>query len=93
MTDSDQTYMLLYEYVDNMLERREPHRDSHLAHVQTERDAGHIQMGGPLGDPPNGAAIVFKGVDAAAIEAFVSDDPYNQAELITAWRVEPWAVR
>jgi uncharacterized protein len=92
MADPETTYLLLYDYVGEMLERRTPHREAHLAAVQAERDAGHIVMAGAFGDPPSGAAIVWRGVDRNAIEAFVSDDPYNKAGLLTGWRVEPWAV-
>ena len=93
MADEDRTYILFYDYVDDMLERRAPHRDAHLAHVQSQRDAGHIVMAGPLGDPPTGAAIVFRGVGPDSIEGFVSDDPYVKADLVTDWRVQSWAVR
>jgi uncharacterized protein YciI len=93
MADTDRTYLLLYDYVEDMLERRTPHREAHLARVQSQRDAGNIVMAGAFGDPPIGAALVWRGVEPDAIEAFVNDDPYNQAGLITAWRVEPWAVR
>jgi hypothetical protein len=93
MADEDRTYMLLYDYVDDMLERRTPHRDAHLAHVQSQRDAGHIVMAGPLGDPPTGAAIVFRGVGPDSIEGFVKDDPYVKANLVTDWRIQFWAAR
>ena len=41
-----------------------------------------------LGDPPNGALIVFR--DGA--EAFAQEDPYVANGLVEAWRVEPWTV-
>jgi uncharacterized protein YciI len=47
-------------------------------------------MAGALGNPPSGAAIVFRGVEREEIEQFVDDDPYVQAELVRAWRIEPW---
>jgi uncharacterized protein len=93
MADEDRTYMLFYEYPEDMLERRTPHRDAHLAHVQGQRDAGLIVMAGPLGDPPTGAALVFRGVGPDSIEAFVRDDPYMKAGLVTDWRVQFWAAR
>ena len=31
-------------------------------------------------------------VDAAAVEQFVSLDPCVAGGIVTAWRVEPWAV-
>ncbi len=93
MADEDRIYMLFYEYPEDMLERRTSHRDAHLAHVQGQRDAGHIVLAGPLGDPPTGAALVFRGVGPDSIEAFVRDDPYAKAGLVTDWRVQFWAAR
>jgi hypothetical protein len=90
MTDADTTYLLLYDYVENMLERRVPHRDAHMAAIKDQRDAGRIVIAGPLGDPPTGAAIVFRGVDREYVEAFVKGDPYVGAELVTAWRIQLW---
>ena len=42
--------------------------------IRAGKDDGRIVMAGPLGDPPHGAAIVFK--DRAAAEAFPKSDPY-----------------
>ena len=47
-------------------------------------------MAGALGEPPTGAAIVFKDVEVSEIEAFAREDPYVAAELVIGWRVEPW---
>jgi hypothetical protein len=85
-------HILFYDYVDNMLERRVPYRDAHMAKIGAGREAGQITMAGPLGDPPHGAAIVFVDVDPGAIEAFVAEDPYVTAGLVTDWRVELWQV-
>jgi uncharacterized protein YciI len=89
---SEITHILFYDYVENMLERRVPHREQHMAAIGAEREAGRIVMAGPLGDPPHGAAIVFRGVDPDAIEEFVVSDPYVKAGLVTSWRVELWQV-
>jgi uncharacterized protein YciI len=86
-------HILFYDYVDDMLERRVPYREAHLERIDAERDAGRIVMSGPLGDPPHGAAIVFRGVEPDQIEAFVHEDPYVQAGLVTAWRIEFWNAR
>ena len=43
--------LLLYEYVEDMLERRVPYREAHLERIAVERDAGRIVMSGPFGDP------------------------------------------
>jgi uncharacterized protein YciI len=89
MAEPDAHHLLLYEYVDDMAERRGPHREAHLEKLGTERGAGRVAFAGAF-DPPRGAAIVFKGVDRDHIEAFVADDPYNRAGLITSWRIEAW---
>ena len=82
-------HLLLYEYVEDMAQRRGPHREAHLEHVAAERDAGQINMAGAF-DPPTGAALGFADVDRDHVEAFVAADPYHQAGLITSWRIERW---
>jgi len=84
--------LLLYEYVSDVVDRRGPYREAHLARIRAERDAGRIVMAGALGDPPTGGAIVFRGVGPEHIEAFAHADPYVEAGLVTHWRVHPWSV-
>jgi uncharacterized protein len=84
--------ILFYDYVEDILERRGPHREAHLAGIGAEREAGRVVMAGALGDPPHGAVIVFGDVERDAIEGFARSDPYVRAGLVTAWRVEPWNV-
>lgn len=88
----DQTHLLLYTYVADIAERRGPYREGHLARIHAEREAGRVTLAGALGVPPTGGAIVFTGVDADHIEAFVAEDPYVQAGLVTAHRIEPWTL-
>jgi uncharacterized protein len=85
-------FILFYDYVENMGERRGPYRDEHLARISEWRDAGKITLAGALGSPPHGAAIVFELDDPEEIERFAEDDPYVKAELVTARRVEPWTL-
>ena len=83
--------ILFYDYVDDILDRRGPHRDAHLAGIRAGKDDGRIVMAGPLGaEVPHGAAIVF--TDQAAAEEFAQADPYVANGLVTNWRVDPWAV-
>ena len=83
-------HILFYEYVGDIVERRAPHREAHLAEIRAAKDDGRIVMAGPLGDPPHGAAIVF--ADPAEAEAFATADPYVTNGLVTSWRVEPWTL-
>jgi hypothetical protein len=91
MTDQD-TYLLLYTYVENMAERRVPHREAHLAAIRAERDAGRVSMAGALGTPPTGAAIVWTGVTPEEIERFTAADPYVVNGLVTSQRIERWNI-
>lgn len=90
MAGTEDHHLLLYKYVDDVLERRGPYREAHLARLASERERGRILMAGALGDPPSGAAFVFRGVEPAAIEEFVRGDPYVEAGLVTSWQIEPW---
>jgi len=82
--------LLLYDYVPDIVERRVPHRDSHLALLRRLHDDGRCVAAGAFGDPPAGAAFVFR--SAASAEGFVRSDPYVAAGLVTAHRIEPWTV-
>jgi uncharacterized protein YciI len=82
--------VLVYEYVPDMAERRGPHREAHLARIGEWFGDGRIMIAGATGDPPSGALIVF--AEGADPEEFAAGDPYVQAGLVTARRVEPYAV-
>ena len=82
-------WVLFYEYVEDVLERREPYRPLHLQRIE---DHPAIVLAGALGDPPHGAAIVFRTDDATEPERFAAEDPYVVAGLVAARRVERLAV-
>jgi uncharacterized protein YciI len=77
---------LIYDYVENALEARAPHRDAHLEKIKRAVDAG------ALGDPPHGGLLVFTGDDPSVAENFAATDPYVENGVVTSWRVEPWTV-
>lgn len=89
MSDDD-TYLLLYTYVENMTERRGPYREAHLERIRAEKEAGRVILAGALGAAASGAAIVWRGVPTEDIERFVDSDPYVQAGLVTDRRIERW---
>ncbi len=89
MASDDVHHLLLYEYVPDMAQRREPYRAPHRERITAEREAGRLVAAGAF-DPPTGGALVFKGVDREHVEAFVAGDPYMEAGLITSWRVQRW---
>ena len=85
-------YVLTYDYVEDIVEQRAPHRDAHLTLIGEWHADGKVVMGGAVGDPPFEALIVFRVGDPSEVEAFVAADPYVAAGLVTAHRIEPWTV-
>jgi uncharacterized protein YciI len=92
MAAPERLQLLTYDYVENIVERRAPHREAHLAHAGAWKDRGAIVLGGAVGDPPHGALLVFRVDDPQEVRAFAEADPYVHAGLVADWRVEPWAV-
>lgn len=86
-------HILYYEYVPDIVERRGPYRDEHLALLGRWAEAGLVVAAGALGDPPTGAAIIFRVEDPVEqIGEYVAADPYVAAGLVTDRRVVPWSV-
>jgi hypothetical protein len=88
----DPHQILFYDYAEDILERRPPYRQAHLAKIAAAKESGAMVMAGPLNDPPTGGVLVFRGDDPAVAEEFANGDPYVEAGLVTAWRVELWNV-
>jgi len=87
----EQLHILFYEYVPDVVERRDPYRPGHLALIRKWYEEGRIAMAGGLGDPVHSGLIVLRADDPqAAAEEFVAEDPYQPAGLVTSWRVEPF---
>lgn len=85
-------YLLFYDYVPDILERRGPHRPGHLELAEAERAGGTLLMAGAYGDPVKGAVFAWRCDDPSPVEAFVASDPYVANGLVTGWRIEPWTV-
>ena len=92
MTELGPHLLLHYDYVDDIVERRVPHREAHLAYLRRWRDDGRLLMAGGVGDPVCGGLLVVRGDDPAVAEELAAGDPYTDAGLIVSWRVEPWNV-
>ena len=85
-------FLLLYDYPDDVLERRAPHREAHLALVREWKSDGRLLLAGAIGDPVNGGALAFEVEDRGQVEAFVEADPYAREGVIVGHRIEPWNV-
>lgn len=83
-------YILFYDYGENAIERRAPHRTQHLELANGAHDRGEMVLAGAFNDPLDGAALVFRTKEAA--EAFVKVDPYVSSGLVTGWEIREWNV-
>ena len=52
-------FLLLYDVVDDYVDRRGPFRAEHLSLIQKAHDRGELVMAGALADPADGAVLVF----------------------------------
>ena len=83
-------YLLIYDVVDDYVERRGPLRAAHLARARDAVARGELVLGGALANPPDGAVLLFRGDSPAAAEAFAKSDPYVLNGLVRQWRVREW---
>jgi uncharacterized protein len=87
-------YVLTYQYVPDVLEKRGPYRADHLGLAQDLAKEGRCAMGGPVtpqGEKvPTGAVFIFEDLEAA--ESFVEKDPYVANGIVTSHKIEEWTV-
>jgi uncharacterized protein YciI len=87
---SEPLHLLIYEYVEDIVERRGPHRDAHVELIREYLADGRCVIAGALGAPIHGGLLAFR--EAADAEAFAAADSFMTAGLIVSSRVEPWAL-
>ena len=85
-------YALFYEVVDRFVERRAAFRAEHLELVQDAHAGGSLVLAGALGDPPDGAFLVFRAASPEVVEDFARKDPYVVHGVVTRWSVRTWNV-
>jgi uncharacterized protein YciI len=83
-------YLLMYEVVDDYVERRAPFRREHITLAREAVARGDLVLGGALAQPADGVVLLFRGDSPAAAEAFATSDPYVRAGIVTRWRVREW---
>ena len=82
-------YILTYDYVADVLEKRGPHREKHL-----ELAKELCISGGPTtpldAEVPTGALFIF--ADTEKANSFVKQDPYVTEGIVTGWNIQEWTV-
>ena len=83
--------VVLYEYVDNMVERRKPYREAHLARLDDAKARGELLNAGAFGDADSAVLVFAPGLETVAQE-FADGDPYVLNGLVRSRRVTTWNV-
>ena len=84
-------FILEYEYVSDILEKRGPFRAEHLALAEDLLNKKLLIAAGPY-NPPTGAVFLFNTSDKSIINTFIEKDPYVKAKLVTNYSIKEWNV-
>jgi uncharacterized protein YciI len=84
-------FALIYDVVEDFVDKRTPFRPAHLKEVRESHGRGELIMAGALADPA-GALLVFRAQDKSIAERFAKNDPYVKEGLVKNWKVRPWTV-
>lgn len=83
-------FLLFYDYVPDVLERRPEFRGAHLKHAWAAQQRSELVLAGALADPVDGAVLMFAGDSASVAEEFARADPYVTGGLVERWHVREW---
>ncbi|EED95285.1 predicted protein [Thalassiosira pseudonana CCMP1335] len=87
-------YLLSYDYIPDVLEKRGPYREGHLGLAKQMLGDEVAVSGGPTLTPgesvPSGALFIFTTKEAA--EKFVAEDPYVANGIVTGHSILEWTV-
>jgi uncharacterized protein len=83
-------YLLIYDTAPDYLARRGDFRAAHLELAWEAAERGELLLGGAVGDPVEGATLLFRCDSPELPSAFARADPYVLNGLVTRWRVAPW---
>lgn len=83
---------LIYDLVDDYVERRAPLRDEHLGLARAAAERGELVLGGAFDGPADRALLVWATEDEDVVRRFVDADPYVANGLVTSWQIRRWNV-
>jgi uncharacterized protein len=82
-------YVLIGTYCDNVVERRAPFREAHLAGLKQQQAAGVLITLGPTEDLSQVFGI-YEAPDEATVRGLIEGDPYWKNGIWTAYEVKAW---
>ena len=98
--DREKFFLLRYNFVPSILEKRGPFRQEHLEYAQSFVDNGVMIAGGAhrgvsgMGkeEEPTGGLLLFKANDVSLVSDFANGDPYVINHLVSSWDVQEWVI-
>jgi uncharacterized protein YciI len=84
--------VLLYDLVDDYLERRAALREEHLGLAKAAHERGELALAGAFAEPADRALLVWATEDESVVRAFTEADPYVRNGLVRRWEIRPWNV-
>ena len=85
-------FALIYDLIDDYIERRAPYRSRHLALAQEAHSRGELLLAGAFADPPDRALLIFSAATRQTAVDFAGNDPYVMNGLVKRWEVRCWTV-
>ena len=89
-TITPKLYVLQYEFVENVLEKRAPFREGHLAIFRKQVQDGNLVIGGVVDHPPKSSVAIFRHLTPEDIEQMVQQDPYGMNGIVTKYTIKPY---
>ena len=83
---------LIYELVDDYLDRRPPLREEHLGLAKDAHARGDLVLAGAFAEPSDRALLVWATEDEDVVRRFVDADPYVRNGLVSSWSIRKWNV-
>jgi uncharacterized protein len=82
-------YVMWGSYCEDVIEKRAPFREAHLAGLATQKESGVLITIGPTKDLTKVFAI-YEAEDEAAVRQLVEADPYWVNKVWTEYDVKEW---
>ncbi|EDQ90043.1 uncharacterized protein MONBRDRAFT_7275 [Monosiga brevicollis MX1] len=82
--------VLKYFFVENMAEKRVPHRSAHLQLARDAARRGSLLLGGAAANPVDAGFLIFRSPQEA--REFAEQDPYVRGELVRKYEIREWSV-
>jgi uncharacterized protein len=82
-------YVLFGSYCENVLERRTPYREAHLAGLKQQQQSGILITLGPTQDLTQVFGI-YDADDEATVRSLIENDPYWKNGIWTEYTVKEW---